>query len=142
MRFAAEITEEPARLGDPWAARYEPTSPSVRAASFSKRVNAIMALTKFGFIVTGAKLDPHKHRVVMESAAFTMIAVGVERPEQGVDVATRLVAEGVQLIELCGGFGPKWTAKVIEAVGSNVPVGSVGYGPESIDAMCALFASS
>ncbi len=105
----------------------------------SRKADSRMALTKFGFIVTGAQLDPQKNRVVMESPAFTMIAVGVERAEQGVDVAKKLVAEGVQLIELCGGFGPTWTAKVIAAVESKVPVGSVGYGPESIDAMHALF---
>ena len=98
-----------------------------------------MALQKFGFIVTGAQLDPTRHRTVMESSAFTMIAIGVARPEQGVDVARSLVAEGVQLIELCGGFGPVWTAKVIEAVGARIPVGSVAYGPEAIDQMHALF---
>jgi hypothetical protein len=99
-----------------------------------------MALHKFGFIVTGAELDPARHRVVMESPAFTMIAVGVARAEQGIEVARSLVAEDVQLIELCGGFGPLWTAKVIEAIGGRVPVGSVGYGPEAIDQLHALFA--
>ena len=47
----------------------------------------------------------------------------------------------MQLIELCGGFGPIWTARVIEAIGGAVPVGSVGYGPESIAQMHELFAS-
>jgi 2-keto-3-deoxy-6-phosphogluconate aldolase len=98
-----------------------------------------MALSKFGFIVTGAGLDPARHRVTMSSGAFEMIAVGVAKPEQGVAVALALVSEGVQLIELCGGFGPLWTARVIEAIKHAVPVGSVGYGPESIDAMYALF---
>jgi hypothetical protein len=46
----------------------------------------------------------------------------------------------VQLIELCGGFGPRWTARVIEAIAGKVPVGAVAYGPESIDQMHALFA--
>jgi hypothetical protein len=99
-----------------------------------------MALTKFGFIVTGKGLDPYQHRVEMKSNAFTMIAIGVAGPEQAVDVARKLVAEGIQLLELCGGFGPLGTAKVIEALGSKIPVGSVGYGPESINAMHALFA--
>ena len=97
-----------------------------------------MSLSKFGFIVTGAGLDPRQHRVEMKSPAFTMIAVGVARAEQGVEVARTLAAEGVQLIELCGGFGPVWTARVIEAV-APIPVGAVGYGPEAIDAMHALF---
>ena len=98
-----------------------------------------MALTKFGFIVTGRSLDPAHHRLIMRSNAFEMIAVGVEKASQGPAVAKELVAEGVQLLELCGGFGPIWTAKVVEAIDGQIPVGSVAYGPESIDAMHALF---
>ena len=98
-----------------------------------------MALRKFGFVVTGAQLDPARHRSVMQSPAFEMISVGVSSPQQGAAVARQLVQEGVQLIELCGGFGPKWTAQVQEAIAHRVPVGSVSYGPESIDAMHALF---
>ncbi|RZU54509.1 hypothetical protein EV385_6460 [Krasilnikovia cinnamomea] len=98
-----------------------------------------MPLERFGFIVTGAGLDPDKHRASIRSDAFDGIMVGVSRPEQGVAVARALVADGIQLIELCGGFGPVWTAKVIEAIDGAVPVGSVGYGPESINGMHALF---
>ena len=98
-----------------------------------------MALSKFGFIVTGTQLDPARHRQVMQSPAFEMVSVGVSSPAQGVAVAQQLVREGVQLIELCGGFGPKWTAQVQEAIAHKIPVGSVAYGPESIDAMYALF---
>jgi predicted polyphosphate/ATP-dependent NAD kinase len=98
-----------------------------------------MGLHKFGFIVTGAGLDAARNRMVMSSAAFEMIAVGVSEAEQGIEVARQLVSEGVQLIELCGGFGPIWTGRIIEAVDGKVPVGSVGYGPESLDAMYALF---
>lgn len=98
-----------------------------------------MALSKFGFIVIGAQLDPTRHRQVMQSPAFEMVSVGVSSPAQALAVAQAMVADGVQLIELCGGFGPKWTAQVQEAVAHRVPVGSVSYGPESIDAMHALF---
>ena len=75
----------------------------------------------------------------MESPGFLMIAVGVARPEHGIAVARQMVADGVQLIELCGGFGPLWTAKIIEAIDRAVPVGAVGYGPESLDQMYRLF---
>ncbi len=100
-----------------------------------------MALTRFGFIVTGSKLSPSQNRMEMKSPTFTMIAVGVEKAEQGIEVARSMVKEGVQLIELCGGFGPLWTAKIIEAIDRQIPVGSVGYGPESIDQMYELFKS-
>lgn len=98
-----------------------------------------MALRKFGFIVTGAGLDASTSRTVMRSERFEMIAVGVAKPEDGIGVAQELVAEGIQLLELCGGFGPVWTGKIVEAIKGKIPVGSVGYGPESIDAMYALF---
>ncbi|MDO8380597.1 DUF6506 family protein [Phenylobacterium sp.] len=98
-----------------------------------------MALSKFGFIVTGAGFAPVGERAVLATDRFKMIAVGVPSPGDAVAVAVALVAEGVQLLELCGGFGPVWTAEVIKAIGGQVPVGAVGYGPESIDAMYALF---
>ncbi|MEU4543137.1 DUF6506 family protein [Nonomuraea dietziae] len=50
-----------------------------------------------------------------------------------------MVADGAQLVELCGAFGPVWTARVIEAVGGAVPVGAVGYGPEAVDQLHAIF---
>ena len=98
-----------------------------------------MALSKFGFIVTGPGLDPAQHRVTLRSQAFEMIAVGVSGPEQALDVARGMLAEDVQLIELCGGFGPIWTGRVIEALESRIPVGAVSYGPESIRALHGLF---
>jgi 2-keto-3-deoxy-6-phosphogluconate aldolase len=99
-----------------------------------------MALRRFGFIVKGAGYDPAVHTVTLASPAITTIMVGVATPEQALPVAKAMVADGVQLLELCGGFGPIWTAKVIAAIEAKIPVGSVGYGPESIDQMHELFA--
>lgn len=99
-----------------------------------------MALTKFGFVVTGPGLDPAVHCMTMGSRHFTMTVIGVPDPATGVAAAIDLRDSGHELIELCGGFGPIWTGKIIEAIGPGLPVGSVGYGPESIDAMHRLFA--
>jgi hypothetical protein len=98
-----------------------------------------MALKAFGFIFTGPGLDPRTHRACIERPGFRAVIVGVSEAAQGPAVASELVADGIELIELCGGFGPVWTAKVIEAVKGSVPVGSVGYGPESINGMAELF---
>lgn len=68
-----------------------------------------------------------------------MKVVGVKSPEQGIQVAREMVAEGIQLIELCGGFSPVWAGKIIEAIDYAVPVGVVAYGPESISGMYRLF---
>ena len=94
-----------------------------------------MALTKFGFIVTGDNFTQ-----IQGTARFNMTVVGVAKPELGIEVAKQMVADGVQLIELCGGFRPVWAGKIIEEINYAVPVGVVAYGPESIDAMYRLFA--
>ena len=93
-----------------------------------------MALTKFGFIVTGDNFEQ-----VQGTSNFQMKVVGVSTPEQGIAVAKQMVSEGIQLIELCGGFSPVWAGKIIEAINYAVPVGVVAYGPESIDSMHKLF---
>jgi hypothetical protein len=46
---------------------------------------------------------------------------------------------GIQLIELCGAFGPVWTARIIDAIDDAVPVGFVAYGAEAIAPMHRLF---
>ena len=93
-----------------------------------------MPLTRFGFIVTGDDVvqwtGPER---------FRMKVVGVRSPEQGIAAAREMVAEGIQLIELCGGFSPVWAGKIIEAIDYAVPVGVVAYGPESISGMARLF---
>ena len=93
-----------------------------------------MALTRFGFIVTGDAFVQHQG-----TDRFAMKVVGVRHPQDGVAAAKEMVAEGIQLIELCGGFSPVWAGKIIEAIDYAVPVGVVAYGPESIDAMHRLF---
>lgn len=98
-----------------------------------------MALSKFGFIVVGSQLQA---RQIMESPSFVMITLGIGAVEQGPAAAVQLVAEGVQLIELCGGFGPLWTARVIEATAGRVPVGAVGYGPEALVGLSTIFGNA
>jgi hypothetical protein len=99
-----------------------------------------MGLRHWGFIYTAAGANPERDWTVVDSGDCRTVLVGVAAPGQGVDVARRLVEDGVQLIELCGGFGPVHTGRIIEAIDGAVPVGSVGYGPESVDQVHAIFA--
>ena len=94
-----------------------------------------MGLQRFGFIVTGGDFENW-----LGTDQFKMKVVGVSNPEQGIAAAKTMIAEGIQLIELCGGFSPVWAGKIIEAIDYAVPVGVVAYGPESIDSMYRLFA--
>lgn len=58
-----------------------------------------VALTKFGFIVTGDNFVQYQG-----TEKFSMKVVGVSHPSEGIAAAKQMVDEGIQLIELCGGF--------------------------------------
>lgn len=92
-----------------------------------------MKFNNFAYIFLGPGLDAKKDRAEIKTATFTFTTVGIDfkNKEQVVEVAKELIANGAQMIELCGGFGPLWIAKVSEATNGKVPVGSVAYGPEA-----------
>lgn len=98
-----------------------------------------MALTHWAFLYTATGADPAGEVTVADSGACRTVLVGVPDVPAGVALAAGLVDDGAQLLELCGGFGPVGTAAVIEAIGARVPVGAVGYGPESVDGVHAIF---
>ena len=56
-------------------------------------------------------------------------------------VAQELVDDGVQVIELCGGFGPQWVERLRRVLPDHVPVGSVMYGPEYREDLSHIMAS-
>lgn len=98
-----------------------------------------MALTHWGFIYTAAGSAAGGEVNVVDTGACRSVFIGVTKPEEGVEAARKLVADGVQLIELCGGFGPVWGGRIIDAIDGAVPVGTVGYGPEAVDQVHAIF---
>jgi len=98
-----------------------------------------MALTDFAFIVFGPDYTADTHTETLQSEALKTRVVGVNSLEMAEMTAKELVADGVQLIELCGWFGPKGAACIIEAVGDQVAVGFVTSGPDSYNHMYELF---
>ncbi|MFF4953355.1 DUF6506 family protein [Streptomyces chattanoogensis] len=98
-----------------------------------------MALSHWGFIYTAAGSAEGGEVSVADTGECRTVLVGVAKPEEAIEVARRLVGEGVQLIELCGGFGPVWAGRIIEAIDGAVPVGTVGYGPEAVDQVHEIF---
>lgn len=92
-----------------------------------------MALKYWAYIFLSPGFDPHKQNVTLESSQSKVKLIGIEmkKKEEVLQVAKQLVKEGVQLIELCGGFGPVWVAKVLEEINHSIAVGSVMYGPEA-----------
>ncbi|MGI5167733.1 DUF6506 family protein [Spirillospora sp. CA-253888] len=101
-----------------------------------------MALRKWAYIYLSPGFDPERNRTTTSSATCEFTAIGLDFADKArvVEIAEGLVADGVQMIELCGGFGPIWIAKVSEAIDSAVPVGGVAYGPEARRPMLDLLA--
>ena len=69
----------------------------------------------------------------------SLVCVGVPSVADAPAVAMRLVADGVKLIELCGGFGGAGLASVISAVENRVPVGAVFFGVDAAAGLNSLF---
>ncbi|SFP08670.1 hypothetical protein SAMN05421810_101913 [Amycolatopsis arida] len=97
-----------------------------------------MALVHWGLIYVAEGCDPARDVSVVDTGACRIVLVGMGHVDQAAEVATSLAAQGVQLIELCGAFGPVGTAAVIQAVEGLVSVGAVGCGAEAIDQVHAI----
>lgn len=98
-------------------------------------------MVSWAFIFEAPETDPKTDRLVIERGGLWSIIVAVPEQSAVVPTAVDLVKDGVQFIELCGGFEPVWGGKAIEATDGRVPVGTVGYaGGESVSKMAAIFA--
>ncbi len=98
-----------------------------------------MTLTHWGFLYVADGCDPDRDVSVVDTGSCRTVLVGIGHLDQAPAAAARLAADGVQLIELCGAFGPVGTAAVIEEVGAAVTVGAVAYGSEAIHQMDSIF---
>jgi hypothetical protein len=91
-----------------------------------------MALARFGFIVKGPGYVLEEHSAKLESSAFYTSVIGVSDLSGAFEAAKHMVKDGVQLIELCGGFCEQEAAMVRSSIGENVPVGLVVYDSQSL----------
>ena len=72
----------------------------------------------------------------------SLICIGVSSAAEAPALARRLVADGVELIELCGGFGGAGLAAVVSAVQGRVPVGAVFFGVDASPGLSRIFSKS
>ncbi len=88
-----------------------------------------MKLSDYGFIM----IDPSykkEEKAVLSSEIFKTTVCCVQDIEMACESAKKLVADGVQLIEVCGAFKGDMPDQVIKAIGGKVPVGHIEYTPE------------
>lgn len=93
----------------------------------------------WAFIYISKDCDPTKHTATIDSSGCKSIIIGVESVEAGCEIAKKVVEQGCQLIELCGGFGADGAKKVVDATNGAVPVGFVGYFPGDEEKIKLMF---
>lgn len=84
----------------------------------------------FLFLSPGYRASDHTVHFDSGETKVTLIGLDPADIEESITIAKNLLADGVQVIELCGGFGPQWVAKIKTATEGKIPVGTVMYGPE------------
>ncbi len=88
-----------------------------------------MKLSNYGFIM----IDPSytkEEKTSLSSDIFKTTVCCVQDIEMACKSAQQLVADGVQLIELCGAFKGDMPEQVIKAIDGKVPVGHMAYSEE------------
>ncbi|MCJ0587464.1 DUF6506 family protein [Enterococcus cecorum] len=79
------------------------------------------------FIFLAPNADYKKNRSVVQTEAVDLTTVGAKDYADAILAAKDLVANGVNTIELCGGFGIEGIAQVKKAVGPEVAIGVVRF---------------
>ncbi|MBC2710932.1 MAG: hypothetical protein HGJ94_08035 [Desulfosarcina sp.] len=82
---------------------------------------------KAAFIFLAPEVDPDKDRQTVVTPQVELTAVAASNYKEAEAVAVKLVEEGIEAIELCGGFGNKGTARIAEAVAGKAAVGVVRF---------------
>lgn len=96
-------------------------------ADYKARYGSEFLAEAFLYLQPGS--DPTVDRTIRETAYSRSVFVAVPDAASAPAVATELLErDGIQLLELYGGFGPDEAAPVIDAVGARIPVGIPSYG--------------
>jgi hypothetical protein len=82
---------------------------------------------KAAFIFLAPEVDPENDRQTVVTPKVELTAVAAKNYKEAERVARQLVEEGIEAIELCGGFGNKGTARIAEAVAGKAAVGVVRF---------------
>ncbi len=94
----------------------------------------------WGFIYTSGDGDGPPVVGRTGSEACVLLTVGVPSAAAVDDqVIDDLLAQGAELIELCGAFGPTESARILDQVAGRVPVGFVTYPASQAGGLHTLF---
>ncbi|OEJ14121.1 hypothetical protein BFL38_05155 [Brachyspira hampsonii] len=92
---------------------------------------------KFAYLIMGAIFDSKKDKASIHNGVSQII--GVADIEEACQIAKELQSEGVDCIELCGGFGEEGARKIIEATENKIAVGFAIHLEDQNDIYKKLF---
>ena len=92
---------------------------------------------KFAYLIMDKIFDSKKDRAIIHNGVSQII--GVSDIEEACQIAKELQIEGIDCIELCGGFREEGARKIIEATDNKVAVGFVIHLKEQDDIYAKLF---
>lgn len=84
----------------------------------------------YGFIVKAESYNADHDKAVMDTASFSTNMIGVSSDEQAIRAAQTMIKNGIQVIELCGGFGSESAEKIIARLETNIPIGYVTFSDQ------------
>jgi len=85
-----------------------------------------MAL-KGAFLFLAPEGDSVQHKAWVKTPQVHVVTVAAKDYDSAAQVAEELAGQGIQAIELCGGFGHAGVARVVKAVQGKIPVGVVRF---------------
>ncbi len=86
-----------------------------------------MPQTNYAFVIKAPGYEMATHEATLESPEFHTGVVGVTALVDALTAVDRLVGDGVEIIELCGGFSPNEAAEIRGRAGPAVSVGLAVY---------------
>ncbi|MEI0604156.1 DUF6506 family protein [Brachyspira alvinipulli] len=92
---------------------------------------------KFAYLIMGKIFDSKNDISSIHNGVSQII--GVSDIEDAIKTAKKLQKEGIDCIELCGGFGEEGARKIIEATENKIAVGFVIHLKEQDELYAKLF---
>ncbi|ELR70648.1 Hypothetical protein C900_03629 [Fulvivirga imtechensis AK7] len=89
-------------------------------------------LSRYAFIVKHKSYSSLYQRASLETDEFKTLIVGVSDTKEATEAIKQLLSEGVQVIELCGGFSEAEKDQIKQDIGGKIPLGVVKFDNEDL----------
>lgn len=90
-------------------------------------------LREYAFIVKHDSYSSINHKAELVSDVFKTKIIGVSSVKESVDVINVLIDEGIQLVELCGGFTEDEKRQIKNKIKEKLPIGLVRLDSLDVD---------